>query len=174
MDAHYVVPIFVEASANEITIQAVERSRWLSMHSPGTSNRVPGHATMPVRTMATARELGPAGWTSYLGPATTAPPGITAGGEDSKRRLERVRRAAVRLKELGARRVVLFGSLAHEGRSTLASDVDLAVLDLPADRFWDGWRLAEEIVGDRPVDLVVLEQASEPLRRAIERDGVEL
>ncbi len=87
---------------------------------------------------------------------------------------KRVRQAAKELKQLGARRVVLFGSLAQAGGATLESDVDLAVLDLPAERYWAAWQVAEEIVGDRLVDLVALEQASEPLRRAIERNGVEL
>jgi hypothetical protein len=50
----------------------------------------------------------------------------------------------------------------------------MAVLGLPATAFWEGWRLVEDVVGDRSVDLVVMEQASEALLRAIERDGVEL
>jgi predicted nucleotidyltransferase len=125
--------------------------------------------------MATARELGPAGWQSYLGPTRQAPRGrVAADAAETRRLLERVRRAARRLKELGARRVVLFGSLAHGNWWAPASDVDLAVQGLPPERFWDGWRVAEETIGNRQVDFVALEVAREPLRRAIERDGVEL
>jgi predicted nucleotidyltransferase len=124
--------------------------------------------------MATARELGPAGWKDYLGPAHAAPPGGRIAAEERERLLARVREAAGQLKRLGARRVVLFGSLVHGGWFSPTSDVDLAVLGLPPAAFWQGWRLVEDIVGDRPVDLVVMEQASESLLRAIERDGVEV
>lgn len=127
-----------------------------------------------VRNMATARELGLAGWKSFLGPTQVAAAGAVLAPDEQAHLIERVRQAAIELKQLGARRVVLFGSLAYAERATPDSEVDLAVQDLPADRYWAAWRIAEEIVGDRLVDLVALEQASEPLRRAIKRDCVEL
>ncbi|HET6316412.1 MAG TPA: nucleotidyltransferase domain-containing protein [Chloroflexota bacterium] len=122
--------------------------------------------------MATARELGPAGWRSYRGPTSTPRAQLTPAERDQL--LNRIRLAAERLKQLGARRVVLFGSLARGDWTAPLSDVDLAVADLPAGAYWEGWRLAEEAVGDVSVDLIALERASEPLRRAVERDGVEL
>ena len=128
---------------------------------------------MPSRTMATARELGPADWKRYRGPAPPAPPTPTAV-EETKRRLERVSQAAEHLKRLGARRVVLFGSLARDGESAHTRDVDLAVLGLPAHLFWKAGCAAEEIIADRPVDLIPLEEAGEALLAEIERDGVEL
>jgi hypothetical protein len=36
------------------------------------------------------------------------------------------------------------------------------------------WRLTEEVIGDRSVDLIEIEMAGESLRRAIQRYGVEL
>lgn len=123
--------------------------------------------------MATARELGPARWKRYRGPAPT-PSLSPAAIEETARRLERVRQAAEHLKQLGARRVVLFGSLTRDAGVARARDVDLAVLGLPPNLFWRAGSMAEEIVGDRPVDLIPLEEASESLRRAVERDGVEL
>jgi len=54
------------------------------------------------------------------------------------------------------------------------SDVDLAVEGLIGEDYWRAWRLAEEIIGDRPVDLIEMETAGESLRRAIQRYGVEL
>ena len=126
--------------------------------------------------MATARELGPAGWKSYRGPELPVPLGSTGGtglSLDAQRRLTRVRQAAEELKGLGARRVILFGSFAR-GDWSMASDVDLAVLGLPAHLFWKAGCMAENTIADRPVDLVALEQASEALRRSIESDGVEL
>ncbi|MDL1957975.1 MAG: hypothetical protein LWX01_05510 [Deltaproteobacteria bacterium] len=66
-------------------------------------------------------------------------------------------------------RVCLFclGSLAHEAWFMPDSDVDLAVEGLVAEAFWQAWRLAEEIIGDRPVDLIEIEAVSESMRRAI-------
>jgi predicted nucleotidyltransferase len=84
-----------------------------------------------------------------------------------------VRRAAEQLKGLGARRVVLFGSLAR-GEWSPAADVDLAVLGLPPHLFWKAGRVAEEIVADCPVDLIPLEQAGRALLEEIERYGVDL
>ncbi len=74
----------------------------------------------------------------------------------------------------GVRRVVLFGSLAHAAWFNPTSDVDLAVEGLPTDAYWKAWRLAEEFITGRPVDLIEIESAGESLRRAIQRYGVEL
>jgi predicted nucleotidyltransferase len=74
----------------------------------------------------------------------------------------------------GVRRVILFGSLAYTSSSASVSDVDLAVEGLAADDYWRAWGLAEEVINDRPVDLVEMERAGEALRRAIARHGVEL
>jgi predicted nucleotidyltransferase len=74
----------------------------------------------------------------------------------------------------GARRVILFGSLAHAAWFMPDSDVDLVVEGLAGDDYWRAWGLIEEIVADRPVDLIEIETAGESLRRAIQRYGVEL
>lgn len=89
--------------------------------------------------------------------------------------LARVREVAKMLKSrFGVRRVVLFGSLAHASWFAYDSDVDLAVEGLETKDFWDAWRLAEEMLGDRPVDIIEIETATESLRRAIDRHGQEL
>ncbi len=89
--------------------------------------------------------------------------------------LKRVRRVATILRtRYSAKRVILFGSLAHEAWYVADSDVDLAVEGLPDDTFWRAWRAVEEIIGDRPVDLVEIETVGESLRSAIERRGVSL
>jgi predicted nucleotidyltransferase len=89
--------------------------------------------------------------------------------------LRRVRSAAATLRtRYGAKRVILFGSLAHEGWYAADSDVDLAVEGLDGDAIWRAWRAVEEIVGDRPVDLIEVETARASLRSAIERTGVPL
>ena len=74
----------------------------------------------------------------------------------------------------GVRRVVLFGSLAHAAWFRPDADVDLAVESLPGDAYWKAWRMVEEFITDRSVDLIEIESAGESLRRAIQRYGVEL
>jgi predicted nucleotidyltransferase len=91
------------------------------------------------------------------------------------RLLKRVQQAALVLKrKYGASRVILFGSLAHDSWYGSDSDIDLAVEGLPGETFWQAWRVVEELVGERPVDLVELESAREPLRCVIERTGIVL
>jgi predicted nucleotidyltransferase len=94
---------------------------------------------------------------------------------ERERLLGRIREAATVLKSrFGARRVVLFGSLAHAAWSTPDSDVDLAVEGLAGKVYWQAWREIEAMIGDRPVDLIEVEMAGESLRQAIQRYGMEL
>ncbi len=89
--------------------------------------------------------------------------------------LERVRRVAIEIKkQYGARRVILFGSLAHGAWFHPDTDVDLAVEGLEGSAYWKAWGLAEQIIDDRNVDLIDVATASRSLKKAIERYGVEL
>lgn len=127
--------------------------------------------------MPTALELTRAKWKSYVAGARPQPTSelTPAQAEARERLLSRVREAAAALKSrFGVRRVVLFGSLAHACWFVPDSDVDLAVEGLAADDYWGAWGLAEEIIGDRTVDLIELERAGPALRRAIARHGVDL
>lgn len=105
-----------------------------------------------------------------------SPPDLTSVEQRTRERiLDRTREAAAALKSrFGARRVFLFGSLAHAAWFAPDSDVDLAVEGLAGDDYWRAWRVVEEIIGDRPVDLIAIEMARESLRQAIRRYGVEL
>ena len=128
--------------------------------------------------MPTALELTREGWKSYLEAVrhrSALPEPTPAERRERERLLTRIREAATALKtRFGVRRVVLFGSLAHEAWFVPDSDVDLAVEGLAGDDYWEAWRLVEEVIGDRLVDLIEIEMAGESLRRAIERYGVEL
>jgi len=44
---------------------------------------------------------------------------------------------------------------------------------LAVDDYWLAWKLAEEVIADRPVDLVEMETVSESLKDSINRYGVE-
>ena len=128
--------------------------------------------------MVTALDLTREGWKSCLKAARLrpAPAGLMPAEQREREQiLGRVREAAAVLKSrFGARRAVLFGSLAHAAWFAPDSDVDLAVEGLVGEDYWQAGREIEAIVEDRPVDLIEVEMAGESLRRAIERYGVEL
>ena len=89
--------------------------------------------------------------------------------------LAQARSAAREIKtRFGARRVILFGSLAHGAWFRPDSDVDLAVEGLEGEAYWQAWRLAEQVITDRRVDLIDVDTASPSLRRTIEHRGIEL
>jgi len=127
--------------------------------------------------MPTALELSPEELRRYRETLPRAPsePVLTASEQlEREALLQRVAEAATLLKtQFGARRIVLFGSLAHNAWFVSDSDVDLAVEGLQGD-FWQAWRHVEEIIGNRQVDLVEIENASNSLQRAMRRYGVEL
>lgn len=104
-----------------------------------------------------------------------APPALTPFERGERQALlRRVAVVAAALKaQFGAKRVILFGSLAHEGWFVPDSDVDLVVEGLQGD-YWQAWRVVEEIIGDRELDLIELEMAPDSLRRAVQRYGVEM
>lgn len=128
--------------------------------------------------MPTALELKREGWNRYLEAARPQPTPAKLTPTERRvreRLLGRIRKAAVLLKtQFSAQRVVLFGSLAHTAWFMPDSDVDLAVEGLAGDDYWQAWRLVEEIIGDRSVDLIEIETAGESLLGAIQRYGVEL
>jgi predicted nucleotidyltransferase len=100
--------------------------------------------------MPTALELGPESWKRYQGlPARVLERAELTEDERCAREqlMRRVRQAADALKvRFGVRRVVLFGSLAHEAWFVPDSDVDLAVTGLRTEDYWRAWRLAEDII----------------------------
>ena len=128
--------------------------------------------------MPTALEIGPQGWKAYAEAfisrrARTASKGVKL--KERERILTQIQKVAALLKsEFGAKRVVLFGSMAHEAWFTPDSDIDLAVEGLKAEHYWRAWEALEEEILDRPVDLIDIESASESLRKSIDRYGVDL
>ena len=84
------------------------------------------------------------------------------------------RRIAAFLKRHGARRVVGIGSAFVPGRRfTWRSDIDLAVAGLRADRFFELSARAAELTELR-LDIIPIESATEPMRKAILEEGVDL
>jgi predicted nucleotidyltransferase len=126
--------------------------------------------------MPTALELGPEGWRLYAQAFTRRRSRKGKKGlklEERERILGEVKRAADLVKaKFGAKRVILFGSMAHEAWFTPDSDIDIAVEGLKTEDYWRAWEMLEEEIFDRPVDLIEIESASESLRESIERQGI--
>ncbi len=76
--------------------------------------------------------------------------------------IERLRTAEAEIRQLGVRRLALFGSVAR-GEARPGSDVDLLVEFLPGQKSFDRFlalsELAERLL-ERPVELVTLEALS--------------
>ena len=128
--------------------------------------------------MPTALELERIEWLRYVKAAKKRRRTMASTPQEHREKqhlMAQIRKLAEELKSrFGVRRVVLFGSLTHEAWSGSVSDVDLAVEGLSEDAYWDAWRLAEEMISDRSVDLIELEKASPSLHKVIERYGVSL
>jgi len=128
--------------------------------------------------MPTALELQREDWLRYKRGLTRrqSRPRLTPEEQRERDRLlAQARDLAKMLKrEFGVQKVVLFGSLARMAWFTFGSDVDLAVEGLETKDYWQAWKLAEDIIPDRPVDLIQIESVSGSLKKAIDRYGVEL
>jgi predicted nucleotidyltransferase len=95
--------------------------------------------------------------------------------ERKSRALAAARHAATILKEqYGARRVVLYGSLAHGAWWREHSDIDLAAEGIAAEKFWRAWGAVERLAPGIEVNLAALEDMKPGVRRSIELEGIEL
>lgn len=93
-----------------------------------------------------------------------------------QRRTERARvlaqQAAALLREkFGARRVILFGSLARGALLHPRSDIDLAVEGVPPEVFWQAWCQVDALSYEFEFDLVMLEVASIALQRLATKEA---
>ena len=100
-----------------------------------------------------------------------------ADGRAARWRTERWREATqaahALVEQLGARRVLLFGSLAR-GSAGPASDVDLWVEGLPEEAFLDAVSLVRQHITATEVDVVRAEWARASVRERALREGVVL
>ena len=128
--------------------------------------------------MATALELTPEQLQQYIESArkrVSHPVSPPIASEEYSALYQRILQAAELLKtQFKARRVILFGSLAHQAWFAPDSDVDLVVEGLYGEDYLRAWGAVEEVIGDREVDLIDVESASSSLLVAVERYGVEL
>jgi predicted nucleotidyltransferase len=88
----------------------------------------------------------------------------------SRARAEARHVAQMLVREFGASRVYLFGSLAQEDRFHEQSDVDLAVEGIAQERFFKAWT-ATGAHASAPIELVDIDEVGEPMRRLIREHG---
>ncbi len=96
--------------------------------------------------------------------------------EERRRRAWELARQAAELlrEEFDVERVVVFGSLVHEGRFTHWSDVDLAAWGLTEKNWLRAMAAVRYLSDEITVNLVDITTCTPGLRAVIERDGVEL
>lgn len=69
---------------------------------------------------------------------------------------------------------MVFGSLVDRSRFNRWSDIDLAVLGIPAARFYAAVGAVTRLITDFKVDLVDIDDCKESISKAIIREGVEI
>lgn len=123
--------------------------------------------------MPTALQIGPENWQSYLVSRKIQGESKDSDGAERSILMEQVQRAADKIKQgLGARRILLAGSLAHRMWWDEDSDVDLAVEGLSGEQYWEAWRIAEQIIRSREVEVIDLDSATSQLLQSIEKEGL--
>jgi predicted nucleotidyltransferase len=86
--------------------------------------------------------------------------------------IKKVRLCAQKIKDLGAKRVILFGSLAT-GNFRKDSDIDLAVEGLSVNGYFKALGILEEILEDVNFDLIDTKETIPTVMKRIEREGIE-
>jgi predicted nucleotidyltransferase len=90
--------------------------------------------------------------------------------------LGRIRPAGPALKALGAKEVIIFGSILRPGFFDRASDIDILVIGLPEEHLWKALGVAERSTGiiEREINLVFDQMASPDLVAEARTKGVVL
>jgi len=76
--------------------------------------------------------------------------------------------------EYGAKRVVIFGSLAHGQWFTPWSDIDLAAWGIAPERFYAAVAAVSDLSYCFKIDLIDVETCRPSLKAMIEKEGIEL
>ena len=75
--------------------------------------------------------------------------------------------------EMGLRMIVLFGSWAKGSPPPGPdSDIDIAILGLPIEKYWDCARALQQVFSSHPTDVVRLEEADPLFRHEIMHRGI--
>ena len=127
--------------------------------------------------MSTALEMKPEEWRKYK-PGKRSATRVAQSKyleEHRTKALEVAKKASFLLRErYGARKVVVFGSLARTKTFTTWSDVDLAAWGIAPDKFFSAVAAVTGLSPDFKIDLVEPDTCREAIRAAIEKHGVEI
>jgi predicted nucleotidyltransferase len=128
--------------------------------------------------MPIVSELTPEERKSYINALRNRPPFPEPTPEvraEHKRLMILVRESANMLKtRFGAKRVILFGSMAQPLFFRLDSDIDIAIEGIAVEDYWEAWREVEKIIEDKSIDFIDIADAKDSVKKAIQRYGVEL
>ena len=124
--------------------------------------------------MPTALQLGRKHWKSYLKRQKHPSSNIKQIDKEQYNDLmQQVRNAAHRIKsELGAKRVILIGSLAHGAWWDEHSDIDLVVEGLKGDHYWKAWAIAEETIQKHHIEVIDIDSATPRFKQNIKSKGI--
>lgn len=123
-------------------------------------------------TSKTALDIDPSEWDQYQPFAPDAKEKSPASLAQEARSVAK-KIAEELVKRFGAKRVVLFGSLAR-GDFSSWSDIDLAVWGIPAAKFFKAVSFASGISDVWKVDLVDVQDCTSTLKEIILKEGTEL
>jgi len=127
--------------------------------------------------MPTALEMKPEEWRKYK-PGRESTTRVARGKYLEERRakaLELAKKASFLLRErYGAKRVVVFGSLAGTKAFSAWSDIDLAAWGIAPDKFFSAVATVIGLSPDFKIDLVEPDTCRETIRTSIEKHGVEI
>jgi len=120
--------------------------------------------------------ISPEAMAEYKQSARLREDGRRAASEKRRSLAWPIARAAADLlkRQFGARRVILYGSVAHGHWFGPRSDIDLAEDGISPADFWRAWSALDSIAQGFEINLIALESATESLRRVIAQEGVDL
>jgi uncharacterized protein len=127
--------------------------------------------------MSTALEMKPEDWRNFK-PGTKIATRVFQTKYLEKRRakgLDLAKKASFLLRrQYGAKRVLLFGSLAKTKAFSTWSDIDLAAWGIAPDEFFSAVAAVTGLSPDFKIDLVEPDNCREAIRDSIEKHGIEI
>jgi len=127
--------------------------------------------------MSTALEMKPEEWRKFKPGKRIATRAAQSKDLEERRAkaLELAKKASFLLrKRYGAKRVVVFGSLARRKAFSAWSDIDLAAWGIVPNKFFSAVAAVTGLSPDFKIDLVEPDTCREAIRTSIEKHGVEI
>ena len=127
--------------------------------------------------MATALEMKPEQWRRFKPSKSVA--ARRAQGEFLEVRRKKAfdiakQAASILRQEFGAERVVVFGSVVNSENFTFWSDIDLAAWGIAPDDFYAAVAAVTGLSPEFKIDLLEPDTCREPIKDAIQKQGVEI